>query len=74
MRQRLRTTTDRLAHLGEMLDSLSPLATLERGYAIVTDSSGRVVRDARQVASGDKVEARLARGRLGLTVNRTDAG
>jgi len=73
MRQRLRTMTKRLAHLGEMLDSLSPLGTLERGYAIVTDSSGRVVRDARQVASGDQVEARLARGRLGLTVNRTDA-
>jgi len=73
MRQKLRTMTDRLAYLGELLESLSPLGTLERGYAIVTDSSGRVVRDAGQVAVGDEVEVRLARGRLGLTVTRTGA-
>ena len=55
-----------------MLDSLSPLGTLQRGYAIVTDSAGNVVRDASTVAIGDVMEARLAHGRLGLTVNKVE--
>ena len=55
-----------------MLDSLSPLGTLQRGYAIVTDSAGKVLLDAGKVAVGDEVEARLAQGGLGLTVNRVD--
>ncbi len=69
---RLRGLTERLAHLGQVLNSLSPLGTLQRGYAIVTDSSGKVLRDARQAAVGDEVEARLASGRLGLTVRKTE--
>lgn len=68
MRQQLQRNRQRLAHLAQMLDSLSPLATLQRGYAIVTDSQGKVVTDASAVAPGDEVEARLAKGRLGLTV------
>ena len=68
MHQRLQQSADRLAHLAQMLDSLSPLGTLQRGYAIVTDSSGKVLRDASKVAIGDEVEARLASGRLELTV------
>jgi exodeoxyribonuclease VII large subunit len=72
MRQRLHQANERLAHLAQMLDSLSPLATLSRGYAIVTDSEGRVVTDAAAVTVGDQVQARLARGRLGLTVNTVD--
>jgi exodeoxyribonuclease VII large subunit len=73
MRQRLRDANERLAHLAQMLDSLSPLATLGRGYAIVTDSEGRVVTEAESVAVGDAVNARLARGRLGLTVAEVKA-
>ncbi len=72
MRQRLHQAGEQLAHLAQMLDSLSPLATLSRGYAIVTDSEGKVVTDAAAVSVGDQVEARLARGRLGLTVNTAD--
>jgi exodeoxyribonuclease VII large subunit len=53
-----------------MLDSLSPLGTLQRGYAIVSDSEGKVLTDAGKVSVGDEVEARLASGRLGLTVKR----
>lgn len=72
MQHRLRSLSERLAHLGQVLDSLSPLATLDRGYAIVTDSEGTVIRDASRVSVGDTVEARLASGRLGLTVTRTE--
>ena len=72
MQQRLREAGERLAHLAQMLDSLSPLSTLARGYAIVTDSSGKVVTSASSVAVGDEVTARLAAGRLGLTVDRVE--
>ena len=66
--QQLQQARERLAHLAEVLDSLSPLATLKRGYAIVTDGEGRVVSDAGAVKPGDRVDARLAQGRLGLVV------
>ncbi len=47
------------------LEATSPLATLGRGYAIVTRAvDGAVLRDASGVAAGTEVEARLARGRL----------
>jgi exodeoxyribonuclease VII large subunit len=47
------------------LNALSPLRILDRGYSIVeTLSTRRVVRDARQVAVGEEVLARLARGKL----------
>jgi exodeoxyribonuclease VII large subunit len=72
MEQQLQRSHNRLAHLAQMLDSLSPLATLQRGYAIVTDSSGNVVRNAADVSIGQEVEARLGQGRLGLTVARVD--
>lgn len=69
MQHKLQQAGERLAHLAQMLDSLSPLGTLQRGYAIVTDVDGRVLTDAAAVKSGDAVQARLARGRLDLTVD-----
>ena len=58
----------RLANLAGLLDSLSPLRTLERGYTILSDESGNVVRDSSNVNAGDRLGARLAKGRLGLRV------
>ncbi len=71
--QRLAQARERLAHLAQMLDSLSPLATLARGYAIITDAEGQVVSDAGSVEAGDRVEARLASGRLELTVENAES-
>ncbi|MDH3900706.1 MAG: exodeoxyribonuclease VII large subunit, partial [Gammaproteobacteria bacterium] len=51
------------------LHAISPLATLERGYAIVRTPGGDIVRTADTVKPGDPVEARLARGSLQCTVN-----
>jgi len=45
------------------------LNTLQRGYAIVTDVDGGVITDVSTVAKGDRVEARLANGRLKLRVD-----
>ena len=50
------------------LAALDPFATLERGYAIVRTPDGRVVVDAAGQAVGDRLEVRLARGALDVSV------
>jgi exodeoxyribonuclease VII large subunit len=51
------------------LHSVSPLATLERGYAIVEDAnSGKVLTQARDVSVGDDIRARLEKGEIIATV------
>ena len=50
------------------LDTLSPLATLARGYSICKDSSGKTVTDAAQVRAGEEVHLRLSRGQLACRV------
>ncbi len=49
------------------LEERSPLKILERGYAIAYDSAGKVLRSPDQVAIGDDISVRLARGELGAT-------
>ncbi len=74
MQDRLRNTGQQLAHYANLLESLSPLAVLARGYSILTDEHGQVVGDAGAVKRGDTLEARLARGRLRVTVEDSRAG
>jgi exodeoxyribonuclease VII large subunit len=54
------------------LEERSPLRVLDRGYAIIYDAAGNVVRSAEQVAAGNEISARLARGRLVADVKRTE--
>ena len=55
------------------LDTISPLATLQRGYAIVSQlPEHRILRQAATVKPGDRVEARLAEGTLVCTVDATE--
>jgi len=57
--------------LRERLGGLSPLAVLERGYAIcrLADGSDRVLRRAREVRTGERVTVLLHRGRLGCSID-----
>ena len=50
------------------LHAVSPLATLDRGYAIVSAPDGHVLQDATEARPGDTIDARLARGRLSARV------
>ncbi len=61
---RLRVARERLSPLLRTLNAVSPLATLDRGYAIVSGESGNILRDAAGIAPGTTIVARLARGRL----------
>ncbi len=51
-----------------ILQSLSPLAILERGYALVFDSQGNLLKDAHRVQVGDRISARLAQGEVQAAV------
>ncbi|MBA2703970.1 MAG: exodeoxyribonuclease VII large subunit [Blastocatellia bacterium] len=50
------------------LDALSPLAVLQRGYAIAQREDGTLLRDASSVSIGDSVQVRLAKGRIRASV------
>jgi exodeoxyribonuclease VII large subunit len=52
-----------------MLGQLSPLKVLERGYAVVQDEGGKVVKDAGTVVADQPLDVRLARGRLKVLVS-----
>ncbi|MBT8137038.1 MAG: exodeoxyribonuclease VII large subunit [Gammaproteobacteria bacterium] len=60
----------RLSVAARALDAVSPLATLDRGYAIVT-AGNKIVRDATRLKQGDAIEARVARGIIEATVTGT---
>ena len=56
------------------LEALSPIAILNRGYALVFDAKGRLVKDAAQLEAGDELSARLARGQVRARVTATESG
>jgi exodeoxyribonuclease VII large subunit len=62
LERRVHESAAHLDALDARLHSLSPLAVLERGYALVLDAAGGVVRSTVQVAPGDKVTTRLTDG------------
>ena len=65
----------RLRLAARALDSVSPLATLDRGYAIVSDEeTGRILTDAAKVKPGAGIRAQLARGTLQATVKKSSTG
>ena len=57
-----------LRGLARSLHAISPLATVARGYAILQDAQGRVIRGIGAVAPGDRLQARLHDGRIDLRV------
>ncbi|WP_395118758.1 exodeoxyribonuclease VII large subunit [Rhodanobacter sp. FW102-FHT14D06] len=88
LRHRLGELTQRLRHAIERrlerdrltlqqaaraLHTVSPLATLERGYAILFDEAGKVLRSTQGVETGTALRARLADGELGLRVEEREA-
>ena len=64
----LRVARARLAGDGERLQALSPLAVLERGYAIARRDDGTVVRAAHEVAVGEALELTFRVGQARVRV------
>jgi exodeoxyribonuclease VII large subunit len=74
MRARLlagRSTIDRQR---ASLEALSPIAILNRGYALVFDANNQLVKDAAQLKTGEEISARLARGQVRARVTATEPG
>jgi exodeoxyribonuclease VII large subunit len=63
-------TRRRLEAADVRLRERSPFALLERGYAIAYDANGRVLRSPEQVALGEEIAVRLARGEIGARVTK----
>lgn len=68
-RQYFKGLENRLGLAVRGLDTVSPLATLDRGYAILTDAaSGTVIASVDSTRIGHKIQARLADGRLSAEI------
>src|ERR1700679_3589749 len=68
---RLHLARERLSPLVRTLNAVSPLATLDRGYAIVSRVSGGIVRSAADVGARTLIEARLAVGKIRAKVEES---
>ena len=66
--KRLARERGRFAALAASLDALSPLKVLSRGYSVVRDPQGRIVKDSRAVSVGDSLDIMLGHGQLSCTV------
>ncbi len=74
MRQAFLRRQSRLEQAGAKLAALSPVAILERGYSLVFDAQGSLVKDAAQLQPGDAIRARLARGEVDARVEALRPG
>jgi exodeoxyribonuclease VII large subunit len=72
MTHRLDRAVDDIAHRLARVRTLSPLATLKRGYAVLQTANGSVITDVESVREGDLVNARVAAGRMTLQVQETE--
>jgi exodeoxyribonuclease VII large subunit len=70
-RHALDSRREKLLPLVRTLNAVSPLATLERGYAIVSVEGGAILRNAAHAKPGTIIEARLAQGRVRAKVEGT---
>ncbi len=69
LRAGLREARARLEGAGARLESVSPLAVLQRGYALVSDPAGHPLTSAAAVKSGARLKLRFADGEVGATAD-----
>jgi len=68
----LQTRRAELGQLGAQMHALSPLAVLDRGYAMASKGT-EIIRDPAQVRAGDRLRVRLARGALAVVVEEPES-
>lgn len=70
MQRILEISKNDVYNLEQLLNTVSPISTLERGYAIVTESkNNKIISDAKQLQSGDQLKIRLATSEIESTVD-----
>jgi len=70
----IESSAARLGALDARLHSLSPLAVLDRGYALVLSSDGALIRSTAQIGTGDQLTTRLADGSFTSRVENLSSG
>ena len=74
MRRQMMHRRDATEHMAEQLGHLNPHGVLARGYALVTDAEGVIVRDAGNLHPGSAIYLRLGLGTAEAVVSRTGSG
>jgi exodeoxyribonuclease VII large subunit len=69
--QQLETKKIKTAQAMHLLDTVSPLKTLGRGYSIIRDDRGAVVKSVVGVSAGDKLKSQMVDGEICFTVDGT---
>lgn len=68
MDRRLQDARDQQLYRKQLIEALSPELALRRGYAILRDAEGKVLKSGKSVSVGDKVKIQLADARVGAEV------
>lgn len=68
MERQLKKESEKLATQAHLLNSLSPLKVLSRGYSLTQSADGEVIQDSKQVSPGDRIQTRLNQGWLDCKV------
>jgi len=71
VKQRIELSQSRTAQAMHLLDTVSPLKTLGRGYSIIRDNQGGVVKSVTGVSAGDKLKSQVVDGAIYFTVDST---
>jgi len=74
IKARLHRERTRFEMAAGKIEALSPLGVLQRGFALCRDAQGAVIKNASDVAEGDRVRVTLAAGELDCQVKDIIAG
>ena len=72
MQDKLKDLRTRIAQNVTILENASPQTIFNRGYSMVTDKNGQVIRDSSQVSAGDTIEIVPAKGKIKATVETSE--
>ena len=67
---RLQAPSNKLASLAAALDAMSPLKVLGRGFSLLENENGEIVRSCSDVTAGESITATLADGKVVCTVDK----
>ncbi len=73
VRRRQSRLREKLASLSARLETLSPLATLSRGYSVTTREDGSIVRDVQDLAANDILRTQIAHGKITSRILSTES-
>jgi exodeoxyribonuclease VII large subunit len=69
--QQLESKQNKTAQAMHLLDAVSPLKTLGRGYSIIRDKENAVIKTVKDVMAGDQLKSQLADGEIFFSVTET---